>query len=126
MKEAKFRTFKDGIWYYATLGELTGNVGFDYGVPENVLAFVEGEYKTQWVGLNDKNGREIFEGDIIEIDGHVWTETGIVEFDRGSFIFKQLKDFRQNQTIVCLHDAIRQTWKLEVIGNVWENPELLK
>ena len=60
----------------------------------------------QYIGLKDKNGKEIYEGDIVKNrDGQIYE----IEFKFNSFNGKYMVDF----------------WELEVIGNIWENPELL-
>lgn len=71
----------------------------------------------QYVGINDKNGTEIYEGDIL-----VWEEGGCrntiphwVIYDYTGF---KLSNERYHKTI------IDPSW-YEVVGNIYENPELL-
>lgn len=80
----------------------------------------------QCTGLKDKNGKLIFEGDIIkEWFGETGTYQVIYENSTASFIFSNLNDedydydLRQNPDLFPDQD-------LEIIGNIHENPELLK
>jgi uncharacterized phage protein (TIGR01671 family) len=70
----------------------------------------------QYTGLKDKNGKSIYEGDRIRCDGHSFEEKfdAIVEFGRCQF--------RESRMNTNLSDIV----SIEVIGNIYENPELLK
>jgi hypothetical protein len=67
----------------------------------------------QFTGLKDKNGREIYEGDVISI--HEGYERGSVGFRKGNFVLEN--------TDKAIGNYITET--IEVIGNIYENPELL-
>lgn len=73
----------------------------------------------QFTGLLDRNGNKIFEGDIVRYD----TEIGEVFFDGKSACFN-VKDFycqSADYPTMAFHSYI----VCEVIGNIYENPELL-
>ena len=90
------------------------NNGIDYEViPETV---------GQFTGLYDINGKEIFEGDIVkELDyGHY---TYQVEWKDTSCGFEPFSDSEEN----CHHcDGGLDSRRCEVIGNIYDNPELLE
>jgi uncharacterized phage protein (TIGR01671 family) len=72
----------------------------------------------QYTGLNDKNGREIFEGDIISQPSYRcdYQKIGQVVFNKSTFSLFLDGYFVRNQCIDI---------QCEVIGNIHENPELL-
>lgn len=74
----------------------------------------------QYTGLLDKNGKEIFEGDILMNKGKKLFSYKplVVEFFNGAFEAK-LNDNTYYRLNHCTHNS-------EVIGNIYENPELLK
>ena len=67
----------------------------------------------QFTGLKDKNGKEIYEGDIIRLRGYGVNDSRKIQdiiFHEGKF-----QSHLENDLIGC-----------EVIGNIYENPELIK
>lgn len=93
--------------------------GYDY-----LIDFVYGDGKLmQYTGLKDKNGKEIYEGDILERHGY-WPIR--IEYDKGCLMVRDLDEVRYNNLIlnvpICNFESIND-WK--VIGNIYENPELL-
>lgn len=71
----------------------------------------------QSIGLVDKNGKEIFEGDIIKIADSI---IGYIKFENSGFFI--IKKGFNNQ---LLNKEVNYQ-ALEVIGNIYENPELLE
>ena len=84
----------------------------DWNMPRPV-EFVEVDPSTigQYTGLEDKNGKRIFEGDILSFRAGM---THVVRFEDGAFILED--------SAIPIPFAI----KSEIIGNVHDNPELLK
>lgn len=82
-------------------------------------------YVRQFTGLKDKNGKEIYDGDILYND---FNAKGVVKFVNGMFIVNFIYE-----ESVCSKDNDKMTIRLisansitRVLGNIYENPELLK
>lgn len=80
----------------------------------------------QSTGLFDKNGKEIFEGDIVqfedcyEVSDFLYINTGIIEWCQGGFHVT-------NRDSVLMEDLLDgDSLDVTIIGNIYENPELLE
>lgn len=94
-------------------------IGFRGGAA--IFSFDKVEFMEN-TGMKDKNGKYIYEGDIVTVNG---TWNCIIEYKQSScaFVLKSI-DSRWNTGYFGNYDNIEEM--LEVIGNVYENEELLK
>lgn len=85
----------------------------------------------QYTGLKDKNGKEIYEGDTITWLRHRMDRTGFIEQGHvewrdidGCYVVVNRFDTRDRRELI--HLLIRCTEDIKVVGNIHDNPELLK
>ena len=74
----------------------------------------------QSTGLKDKNGKEIFEGDILKSNKYITS----VFYERGAYCVKFSRT--PNTTVTMNVISFIEKYKTKIIGNIYENPELLE
>lgn len=125
MREYRFRgkRIENGEWVY-------GSLISDRYIVGNVLEWNDEYFNTEWwaavdpstvgqyTGIKDKNGKEIYEGDILSNGSHVdW----IVVYEEAAFKVKFPDPIKTDRYYLNRGMAeIR-----EIIGNIYENPEIL-
>lgn len=140
IRDIKFRGKKidSDDWMYGYLREVWGEIQRKFviapaksfecdGYTDTEEDYVKEETIGQFTGLHDKNGKEIYEGDIVRaplldpIFGDTIKDKSInasIRYNNGSFVVSYY-DGEHNVYIQDLYDEI------EVIGNIHDNPGLL-
>ncbi len=129
MREIRFRVWDDiarKMWYpeeglracVTQVGSVCTDETDDGGILENRSYRLTALFYT---GLKDKDGKEIYEGDMFWYDWLNEPILRVVEFYHGSFIGRDIGHVISMETIG--HFLLN---KLEIIGNIYENPELLE
>ena len=117
MREIKFKALrlKSDYWEYGHLfinHKRQAFIDQDNWKREPVRIETVGQY----TGLKDWDGKEIYEGDIVEIDCGTYKDKGVIQFNDGMFY--------------CFNYGFEHAQlnppDLEVIGNIYENPDLLE
>jgi len=133
-REIKFR-----VVYNGKVNRNNGWHGDCYADNEGVVTLPEEEdtIYLQYTGLKDKNGKEIYEGDLLRViekyipkENAEWKTPTAVKYSGSSFVVYSPKCCKTCKDsfgcIMNLDECLGTSELVEVIGNIHENPELLK
>jgi uncharacterized phage protein (TIGR01671 family) len=117
MRTLRFRAWDkiNHVWVDPAKFAIQGNGEIrTWGVFSPVIVF-------QFTGLLDRQGKEIYEGDMVEcVNGH----TGIVEWEEHDACFNVTDYYGASDDYPTM--AFMEGQPMEVIGNIYENKELLE
>lgn len=131
MREIKFRAWNEVQekmlnWY----DFLDTNIKNTFVAPEST-----GLILMQYTGLKDDNEKEIYEGDILHIDAYTYTEPAfsgdyLVQYNEllGMWRLINLENNKKDKEDFMVFEDLKGWYRLDiaVIGNIYDNPELLK
>lgn len=124
-REIKFRAWHKDLKKMFKIGQITlekGTWNFEPNDRDFIgmsIPYQPSFVLMQYTGLHDKNGKEIYEGDILKVYYKGMSEVGYVEYDN---------EYCEYKIIINTDKDYFSLWKsidLEKIGNKYDNPELL-
>lgn len=113
MRVHKYRALRNGKFEYFTLGELVW--GKSYQNDDEFDKWCE------YINLNDKHNKEIYESDLIVNDLYKQPRLVIWHDRYGSWALKD-----STGVVTAFYDKERKDNSYEVVGNIHETPELFK
>lgn len=134
--------YKNGDWVYGFVSTIDG--GCNGAAEMNNTVGVRGidvdrETIGEYTGLTDKNGTKIFEGDILQGDEYPYCLNGeynyyaeVMWFDNGCCGFGLCARKNPKSTVCGINDGYCEWFKdfdsnnWSVVGNIYDNPELIE
>jgi uncharacterized phage protein (TIGR01671 family) len=129
MREIKFRAWHkelsrfinektEGMWTLRLYDDGSFTV---YSSRKELIGDDDSVILTQFTGLHDKNGKEIYEGDILQY-----------KRDRGFYLISRQSEKEDECGFICerhkpnYNYMLSPVWKeMKIVGNIYENPELV-
>lgn len=130
-REIKFRIWADNKFYNKCLVGNTNNTNDEKWTCPMVWLEKQKEWVhcdngiiCQYTGLDDKDGQEIYEGDIVYCQTKFGKAKAIIKFIDGKFVayWDSILTHPQNGHCIACYEINK---RFEVIGNIYDNPKLL-
>lgn len=128
MREILFKAKRidNGEWVEGLLTVMWGQYHIINPNDENTAYSIDNDTICQYTGLTDKNGKKIWENDIVAFLDTYYTESGYAEMDCIGKVGWESEE-------LCFYVTGRlsaESWEVfqecYVIGNIFDNPELMK
>ena len=141
MRDIKFRAWNKNLKEMFEVGQITLEEGiWDYQPKNKKHIGVSIPYQPsfilmQYTGLKDDNEKEIYEGDILHIDAYTYTNPAfsgeyLVQYNEelGMWRLIDLENYKKDKEDFMIFEDLKGWYRLDiaVIGNIYDNPELLK
>jgi uncharacterized phage protein (TIGR01671 family) len=121
-REIKFRAWHKDLKKMFKIGQITleeGTWNFEPNDRDFIgmsIPYQPSFVLMQYTGIHDKNGKEIYEGDIVEITKECVCEKGIIVFKNGCFFIKV------KENLLALYNCEFNNYKVKKLGNIYDNP----
>lgn len=138
MRQIKFRGKRiDNLeWVFGDLIENQGRFFIYHSTSETTIKDNDNGYITieaveidnstigQFTGLTDKEGKEIYEGDILDFHNMLFNSVAIYNEEESAFCLKLIGSKLNGFNSIGSYQSLG--YELTILGNRWDNPELLK
>ena len=122
-REIKFRgkSLHTGEWHYGSLMQVSEDACYIHE-PGTAGFFTDTETVGQFTGLYDRNGKEIYEGDIVRIYDGERCFNIVVKWSKEAMAFMACYCDGNQSPLSWFSNLLSRTHEIEVIGNIYDNP----